>query len=227
MPFDAGNALRGGSSGSQLAPLDAPEGGGAGAVLGLRDPVRGSAVELGVEPPQGDASWCFARGSDASAESPSSLVALRAGAIAARIPCSLPERAELGVSTVHRYEDRRMVAWKITVTGFIPLPSPAFQGAVLDLNAKRLDEVIPHRAIMSDLHHTRAFIGIDQRPGTPLDRWLTKIAACIPRGILRPRSNICASTRTCSSGPQTNRSPGIASSPSIPPPGIVSTAPPT
>ncbi len=96
-------------------------------------------------------------------------------------PSALPESTTLGVTTIDRYEDPRVVASTITVTVFVPMPSAAFPGQVLDLNAKSFDQVLPERAIMGDGGRTRAFIGIDQRPGTPLDLALQKIEAKIPK----------------------------------------------
>lgn len=91
---------------------------------------------------------------------------------------SLPETVALGASTIHRYREGHM---NVTVSAFVPLSSPALSGAQLDLNRKRFDEIIPHRAVLSDFGR-RAFIGIDKRPGTPLDRRLRRLVACIPRG---------------------------------------------
>jgi hypothetical protein len=95
---------------------------------------------------------------------------------------SLPASAGLGVATIHRYQDPRVVPSTIAITVFTPLPTDAFPGQVLDMNAKSFAQVIPRRAILGDAGRSRAFIGVDHRPGTPLDLKLEAIEAKIPKG---------------------------------------------
>jgi transglutaminase superfamily protein len=107
---------------------------------------------------------------------------LRANPPKARVPYSLPDRARVGVCTVHRYRDERLASPDVTISAFVPMQTDAFVGSLLNLEAIRFDERIPDRAIIADGGRTRAFIGIDQRPGTPLDAYLERIVACVPRG---------------------------------------------
>jgi hypothetical protein len=95
-----------------------------------------------------------------------------------REPYSLPEKIALGVSTIHRYREGHI---DVTINAFVPMATAEFPGVILDLNAKRMFEVIPDRCILSDFG-PRPCIGIDKRPGTPLDRWLRRFVACVPRG---------------------------------------------
>jgi hypothetical protein len=78
------------------------------------------------------------------------------------------------VSTVLRYPG-------VTITAFVPLGDASFPGTLLDLNAKRFWQVLPDRAIVADGGRTRAFVGIDKRPGTPLDCWIQRIASQVPK----------------------------------------------
>lgn len=97
-------------------------------------------------------------------------------------PTALPATVGLGVATIDRYEDPRVVASKITVTVFTPIPTDEFPGEFMNLNAKASSTLLPNRAIIGDAGHTRSFVGIDKRPGTPLDKALAKIEAKIPKG---------------------------------------------
>ncbi|MFH1812146.1 MAG: transglutaminase domain-containing protein [Pseudomonadota bacterium] len=98
----------------------------------------------------------------------------------------LPREVKLGVNTVHRYDDPRVVPSHIARTVFVPLPTTEFPGQVLDLNAKTHDQILPSRCVIGDGGLTRCFIGVDKRPGTPLDRWLDKIIARMPQGADGP-----------------------------------------
>jgi hypothetical protein len=109
---------------------------------------------------------------------PERLGSIDVRALPSPIDPDLPSTIPIGVSTIHRYREGPI---DVTITAFVPMASAAFPGRILDLNAMRFDERIPDRAIVSDFGR-RPCIGVDQRPGTPLDRWLTKIIACLPHG---------------------------------------------
>jgi hypothetical protein len=97
------------------------------------------------------------------------------------IPPALPSDVGLGASTIHRYLDPRVVASQITVTAFVPIPSAGATGVMLDLNKKALHETIPDRAVIGDAGRTRAFLGIDKRPGTALHQAIGEIVDQIPK----------------------------------------------
>lgn len=99
----------------------------------------------------------------------------------ATTPYSLPAEVGLGAETIHRYTDPRVVAKDITVSVFHPLTRPEFGSAILNMNEKAWSELTPHRAIVGDGSTRRAFVGIDKRPGTPLDRWLDALVKRVPR----------------------------------------------
>ncbi|MFO0722625.1 MAG: hypothetical protein U1E65_02500 [Myxococcota bacterium] len=100
---------------------------------------------------------------------------------AATAPYSLPAEVGLGAETIHRYVDPRVTAKDITVSVYLPLATTEFGGALLDMNAKAFEVRTPDRCIVGDGSTRRAFVGIDKRPGTPLDRWLDALAARAPR----------------------------------------------
>lgn len=93
----------------------------------------------------------------------------------------LPAKVGLGVATIHRYDDNRVLPSTIAISVFTPVPSAAFPSVVLDLNAKTFDQIIPDQAIIGDAGLTRAFLGVDKREGTPLDTKLDAIVAKIPK----------------------------------------------
>lgn len=108
-------------------------------------------------------------------------------------PYSLPDKVGLGVATIHRYTDTRVTPSVIAITVFTPVSTPTFPSAVLDLTAKKHHEVLPDRCIIGDAGLTRAFLGIDKRPGTPLDQKLAAIVAEIPTkpdGTIDPEAAI-------------------------------------
>lgn len=96
-------------------------------------------------------------------------------------PYSLAGQARLGASTIHRYVDQRVVPSRIALSVFTPLPSANLPGKVVNLNGCG-SGVLPERCVIGDGGTTRAFLGIDRRQGTPLDRKLDQIVAKIPRG---------------------------------------------
>jgi hypothetical protein len=100
----------------------------------------------------------------------------------ARSRVGLPASLEVGASTAHRYRDPRVIPSTIAVTLWVPLPSVEDPGEVRDLNAMRCDERLPERCVIGDGSLRRALIGIDKRPGSPLDRALDTIAGRMPRG---------------------------------------------
>lgn len=106
----------------------------------------------------------------------------------------LPERVALGAYAAHSYEDPRpeSPARRLIQTVFGPIPSPAVWGQVYDLNDKPWEQHFPERFLIGDGGHTRAIIGVDQRPGTPLDLHLRRIIAQIPRrdGVIDPEDAI-------------------------------------
>ncbi|MBK6683848.1 MAG: lasso peptide biosynthesis protein [Deltaproteobacteria bacterium] len=109
-------------------------------------------------------------------------------------PALLPEWVALGAYAAHSYEDPRpsSPARRLIQTVFGPIPSPAVGGRVYDLNDKPWEHHFPERFLVGDGGHTRAIIGVDQRPGTPLDLHLGRIVAQIPRrnGVIDPEDAI-------------------------------------
>lgn len=109
-------------------------------------------------------------------------------------PARLPERVALGAYAAHSYEDPRPAspARRLIQTVFGPIPSAQVPGQVYDLNDKPWAGRFPERFLVGDGGHTRAIIGVDQRPGTPLDRHLQRIIAQIPRrdGVIHPEDAI-------------------------------------
>jgi hypothetical protein len=94
---------------------------------------------------------------------------------------ALPARAAVGAQTIERYVDPRVVARDITVTVFLPL-TPGGQGGVLhDMNEKPFEATFPPRFVVGDGSLRRVFVGVDKRPGTPLDTWLDALVAELPR----------------------------------------------
>lgn len=146
--------LRARLDGLRLPPQVAP----AGEVGGARDrpPVLGPAGPLRLGP-------------------------ARAPAVGQRAEPQLPATAGLGVNTIHRYFEPRVVPSTIAITAFTPVARPEAPGYQADTNAKAFEARLPERFILGDAGHTRAFLGIDKRPGTPLDLALAEIEARIPR----------------------------------------------
>jgi hypothetical protein len=94
---------------------------------------------------------------------------------------ALPALAPVGAQTIERFVDPRVVAQHITVTVFLPL-TPGGQGGVLhDMNEKPFDAAFPPRFVVGDGSLRRVFVGVDKRPGTPLDTWLDALAVELPR----------------------------------------------
>lgn len=93
----------------------------------------------------------------------------------------LPERVPLGAATIHRYDDPRVSPPTIAVTVWAPLPPANGQASVQNLNEARPSDPLPDRFIVTDAGLTRAFIGIDKRPGTLLDQKLTALIAKMPK----------------------------------------------
>jgi hypothetical protein len=98
------------------------------------------------------------------------------------IAADLPPEIQIGEATVQRYRDERLVSPEITISARVPLPTAAAPGTVLDLAQIRFGQVLPHRCVLSDGTPFRAFIGIDSRAGTPLDRELRLIEKLMPPG---------------------------------------------
>jgi hypothetical protein len=93
----------------------------------------------------------------------------------------LPLRLPLGVATVYDNYGDSLSPKQLTISARVPLPPLGQPWVVLDMAAMRFDEILPHRAIIGDGSAERAFIGIDKRPGTPLDAWVNDIFATMPR----------------------------------------------
>jgi hypothetical protein len=104
---------------------------------------------------------------------------LSARSVGGAVRYSLPDHVKIGAASIHRYTAPSGAPTVITV--FAPFPTPEFLGQLLDLNQKGQAR-LPDRFIIGDGGRTRAFMGIDQRPGAPLDRWLKGLIARIPRG---------------------------------------------
>ncbi len=109
------------------------------------------------------------------------LTLLAARTAPAQTRYSLPESVGLGATTVHRYDDPRVAPSHIAVSLWVPV-SDQRGCQLLDLNRKTTREVLPRRCVIGDGSTKRAFIGIDQRPGTPLDQALSRIETQMPRG---------------------------------------------
>lgn len=103
-------------------------------------------------------------------------------AIAAGHLPPLPARLPLGVCINHRFDDPRVTPSHVAQTSWVPLPSADLPGELRDMNAKPFDERYPDRFVVGDAGITRAFIGVDKRPGTPLAKKLDEIVAQIPVG---------------------------------------------
>ena len=100
-----------------------------------------------------------------------------------RQPARMPVRVAPGAYAAHSYEDPRhgSAARRLLQAVFGPIPSAAVPGQVYDLNDKPWEHHCPERFVVGDGGQTRAMIGVDQRPGTPLDQHLRRIIAQIPR----------------------------------------------
>lgn len=96
---------------------------------------------------------------------------------------SLPRRVRLGVANIQKYRDPRVVPEQIIKTVYVPLPNPGMPSQILDTNIRRFDERCPDMFVLGDGGTSRAFIGVDQRPGSPLDTWLKKLIDKIPHDI--------------------------------------------
>jgi hypothetical protein len=94
---------------------------------------------------------------------------------------SLPDSVGLGAATVHRYVDPRVLPSRIAVTMWVPT-SEERGCQLLDLNRKTVQQSLPRRCVIGDGSARRSFIGVDLRPGTPLDQALARIEAQMPRG---------------------------------------------
>jgi len=103
-------------------------------------------------------------------------------AVAASQAAPLPARVPLGVNTIHRFDDARVVPSHIATTLWVPLPSAELPGEVRDMNAKPYDQRYPDRFVVGDGGTSRCFIGVDKRPGSALAQKLDEIIAQIPRG---------------------------------------------
>jgi hypothetical protein len=73
----------------------------------------------------------------------------------------LPATAAVGALTTHIYG-------VITLSAYLPVSSPQTPGLLRDINNKPLFQPLPDRFIVADGGCTRAFIGVDKRPGTAL-----------------------------------------------------------
>lgn len=87
----------------------------------------------------------------------------------------LPDSVEVGVETVHADQDK-------IITIDVPLPGPTTAGRMRSMNSKRDIEPMPLRYVVSDGSVRRAFIGVDHRPGTRLDRCIDELVSELPRG---------------------------------------------
>ncbi len=120
-----------------------------------------------------DRCWAFFR----SKKRPKGLAA-HFGLIA-NLPATLP----VAVHATHhyRFEDPVEGSWtgeKATsriLKGVIPLPEEGNFGYLIDLNAIKHHQEWPRRFVISDGSLSRSFIGVDQTPGSPLDRRLKAI----------------------------------------------------
>jgi hypothetical protein len=116
---------------------------------------------------------------DTPSGAPSAIPPIRP--LPAQLDYALPSRVGVGVCSALRYRDETQNDPEVTVSVFVPMPSAELKGTLLNLNAMRFDQCLPDRCILGDGGRTRAFIGVDKRPGTPLDAWLQAIIKRIPR----------------------------------------------
>lgn len=109
------------------------------------------------------------------------------GGSANRVPTPAPAKVpqkpnlpdvNLGFDAIHFYS---VPGFDITITVSSPMPTPEAPGFVIDLNARAPQEPLPDRFILGDGGTTRAFLGVDKTPGSPLAGWLDKIVAKIPQ----------------------------------------------
>jgi hypothetical protein len=107
-------------------------------------------------------------------------------------PGALPPTVGLGVNTIHRYDEPRVAPSHIAITVFTPVLAPGQQGTILDTNAKPFDRRMPDVFVLGDAGHSRAFVGVDRRPGTALDRHLERLLERVPRrdGAIHPEDAI-------------------------------------
>ncbi len=88
------------------------------------------------------------------------------------VPVWLPQALPVGACTTHRFADGSTLA--------VLTPTAEAGGIVADMQARGMGEALPDRCVIGDGGSSRALLGIDKRPGTPLDGWLARIVDEIP-----------------------------------------------
>jgi hypothetical protein len=85
---------------------------------------------------------------------------------------ALPGRVDVGAETIHRYEEPQVSPSMIAITVWVPMPAAGQPGGLLNSNALEFPRDLSARWIMGDGGVTRALVGIDLSPGSPLSLWV-------------------------------------------------------